>query len=217
MGFPGFLQPIGSIAVPAPQQNITTFVAPAAPSHKLALSVQPQQETNWCWAAVSTSISAFYNALTVWTQCLVANTALPRTDCCSAPANSDPTLCNKPWYLDIALQVTNNFRQMIGAPLSFAALQTEINNSQPVGCRIGWTGGGGHFVAIVGWLAASSGTEYIDISDPIYLDSQIAFANFAGAYQSGGTWTHSYLTIAVSAAGGAIANAIPIDPSSLGA
>lgn len=215
MGFPGFLQPIGSVAVPAPR-SITAFVAPAT-SHKLTLSVQPQLETNWCWAAVSTSISAFYNAATRWTQCLVANAALPRTDCCSAPANSDPTLCNKPWYLDIALQVTSNFRQVLGAPLSFGALQTEINNSRPVGCRIGWSGGGGHFVAIVGWLAASSGTEYIDVSDPIYLDSQIAFANFASAYQSGGTWTHSYLTVAVSAAGGATANMAPADPSSLGA
>ena len=217
MGFPGFLHPSASITITTPPHAATFALGPSAPSHKLAMSVQPQRETNWCWAAVSVSICAFYNAVTIWTQCLVANAALPRTDCCSASANSDPALCNTPWYLDVALQVTANFRQMIAAPLSFTAVQTEVNGSQPIGCRIGWTGGGGHFVAIVGWLTGSSGTDYIDVSDPIYLDSQIAFANFAGAYQSGGSWTHSYLTIATSAAGGAVANAVPIDPSSLGA
>jgi hypothetical protein len=80
-------------------------------------------------------------------------------------------------------------------------------------------GGGGHFQTIVGWLLATSGTEYIDVSDPIYLDNQVAFSSFASGYQSGGNWTHSYITqppppmVAVAMAAG---GAVPADPNALG-
>jgi hypothetical protein len=92
--------------------------------------------------------------------------------------------------------------------LTFGEVQAEIGRDAPVGTRVGWYGGGGHFQTIVGWLVADNGTEYIDVSDPIYLDSQIEYSKFASAYQSGGNWTHSYLTMpppiaVVAMAGGA--------------
>jgi hypothetical protein len=83
--------------------------------------------------------------------------------------------------------------------------------------------GGGHFQTIVGWLVADSGTQYIDVSDPIYLDNQVVFSNFAAGYQSGGSWTHSYITrsppaaLAVATAGGAAAQFQVADLSALGA
>ncbi len=102
--------------------------------------------------------------------------------------------CNKAWYLDTALTVTGNLDRMEARSFTFSEIQAEIAKSNPVCSRVGWYGGGGHFQAIAGWLIAQSGTEYIDVSDPIYLNTQIAFAQFASHYQSGGTWTHSYVT-----------------------
>jgi Papain-like cysteine protease AvrRpt2 len=191
MPLPGFLGP--STLIPPAPRALARAPALAPTSGKLAFKIQPQLQSNWCWAAVSTSVSHFFSVASAWTQCLVANTTLPRTDCCGAGA-ADPAKCNTYGYLDQALTTTGNLRQMQARPLSFAEVQTEIGASKPVGSRVGWFGGGGHFMAIVGWLVADSGEQYLDIADPIFLDSQIPFNSYASAYQSGGDWTHSYLT-----------------------
>jgi Papain-like cysteine protease AvrRpt2 len=196
MPLPGFLGPAVTIAPPprsfggAPK---AVAPAPAPTSGKLTFTIQPQQQTNWCWAAVSTSVSHFFTAASKWTQCLIANATLPRQDCCGAGAGNING-CNKPWYLDRALTTAGNLRNVEIRPLNFSEVQAEIQASKPVGSRVGWHGGGGHFMAIVGWLVADSGEQYLDIADPIFLNSQIPFNAYAGAYQSGGDWTHSYLT-----------------------
>lgn len=189
MALPDFLGPAIPLKLAAAAFAGAAAGGAAAASQKLAFSIQPQTQSNWCWAAVSTSVSHFYTTSSTWTQCTVANAALPRTDCCSAPGN-----CNQPWYLDVALQTTGNFKNMVSSSLAFADIQNEIGNDGPIGARVAWYGGGAHFMVVAGWLVGDTGTEYIDISDPIYLDSQIAYADFASSYQSGGDWTHSYFT-----------------------
>jgi hypothetical protein len=68
---------------------------------QLSFQVQQQLESEWCWAAVSTSVAHYYAPSSSVTQCLVVNQQLKRTDCCSNPS-SNP--CNQPGYLDQALQ-----------------------------------------------------------------------------------------------------------------
>jgi Papain-like cysteine protease AvrRpt2 len=214
--------PLPSFLIPSVQVNlvVSPLGGAAANSKKLNLSVKQQQETNWCWAAVSTSVSHFYSPASGWSQCTVANAALPRTDCCGTGA-SDPLRCNRPWYLDMALNVTDNLDRVESRSLTFGEVQAEIARDAAVGTRVGWFGGGGHFQTIVGWLVADSGVEYIDVSDPIYLDSQVAFSSFASGYQSGGDWTHSYLTQrpppAVAVVGGAAPEFEVADLNALGA
>jgi hypothetical protein len=36
--------------------------------------------------------------------------------------------------------------------------------------------------------------EYVDVRDPIYGSSDIPLATFTSAYQSTGSWTHTYYT-----------------------
>ncbi|HLI62087.1 MAG TPA: hypothetical protein VKV05_01720, partial [Terriglobales bacterium] len=67
----------------------------------LPFEVQPQLESEWCWAAVSTSIAHFYSPSSAVTQCQVVNQQLKRTDCCTNPGSNN---CNQPGYLDQALQ-----------------------------------------------------------------------------------------------------------------
>jgi len=158
-------------------------------SKQLAFNMQLQTESNWCWAATSTSVSHFYWLWSTWTQCRVANGELGHSDCCNSPV---PSACNVPWYLDRALTRTNNFVSIMGQA-SFQQVKDEIDAGRPVGARIGWNGGGGHFMVIYGYSRVLN-LEYFDIDDPIYGKSHLSVPDFASNYQGSGTWTHTYFT-----------------------
>jgi hypothetical protein len=158
-------------------------------SKRLFFNMQMQTQSNWCWAATSASVSHFFWFWSTWTQCRVANGELGHSDCCNSPV---PSACNVPWYLDKALTRTNNFVSITGQ-VSFQQVRDEINAGRPVGARIGWNGGGGHFMVIYGY-SRFFGMEYFDIDDPIYGKSHLAVSDFASNYQGSGTWTHTYFT-----------------------
>ena len=159
-------------------------------SKQLAFNMQMQTQSNWCWAATATSVSHFYWWWSTWTQCRVANGELDHSDCCNTPV---PSACNVPWYLDKALTRTHKFVSIMGGQAGFQAVKSEIDAGRPVGARIGWNGGGGHFMVIYGYSRAF-GHEYFDIDDPIYGKSHLTVSDFAGNYQGSGTWTHTYFT-----------------------
>lgn len=157
-----------------------------APSTVLPFLMQRQVQSQWCWAATSASVSIFYNAASSWTQCLVA-TKIIGTTCCVSPSG-----CNKPWYLDEALTATDNF-SAISPPLTFQQVESELASGRVIGARVGWRGGGGHFMAIYG-CKTINGINYYSIDDPIYGKSEITENAFLNAYQGAGSWTHSYIT-----------------------
>ena len=167
-----------------------TFLGKLIQSKQLAFAMQAQTQTNWCWAATATSTSHFFWHFSSWTQCKVAGAELGRTDCCNSTV---PGPCNVAWYLDRALTRTNNFVSYMGGQASYATVKAEIDAGRPVGARIGWNGGGGHFMMIYGYSKIGA-TEYFDIDDPIYGKSHLTVADFASNYQGSGTWTHTYFT-----------------------
>ena len=155
----------------------------------LQFDMESQTQSNWCWAATSKSVSKFYSALSPWTQCKVASEELDNT-CCDSPV---PSACNVSWYLDKALTRTNNFVSMQSGTISWSKVKQELQNGLVVGARIGWNGGGGHFMVIHG-VSKSNGVEYLHIDDPIYGKSTLTYTQFATNYQNSGTWTHTYFT-----------------------
>ncbi len=163
------------------------------------LTVEPQQQTQWCWAAVSNSVSHFYDAASTWTQCTIVNAELGQTGCCT---NGSTAACNQPWYLDKALTRVGCLLSWASGTLTFATLKTLINSGRPPCARQGWSGGGGHFMAVVchfeGLLGlifgGGSTAKRLRISDPWYGDSVIDYSVFVSGYQGSGTWTHSYRT-----------------------
>lgn len=157
---------------------------------RLAFTMQHQQQTQWCWAAVSTSVSLYYDPSSTWTQCTVANAELGQTTCCQ---NGASAACNTPWYLDSALQRTGNLDSFSGGTTSFAGVRTEIDSGQPLGARIGWSGGGGHFAVIEGYKPGPS-EQRVAVDDPWYGASDLTYNTFATSYQGTGGWTHSYTT-----------------------
>lgn len=152
----------------------------------LAFTMQQQQMENWCWAATSTSVSQFFDSDSTWTQCAVATTCLSPERCCEMPLP-----CDKQFRLDLALQATANLRGMVGGALPFEDLATEIDAGSPVCCHIAWPGGGGHFVAVIGYDSAN---QDVDVADPYYGSSTLPLSTFLSAYQSTGRWGFSYLT-----------------------
>jgi hypothetical protein len=155
----------------------------------LPFNMQPQTQSNWCWAATSVSVSKFYSFLSPWTQCKVASAELGQT-CCTTPV---PGACNVPWYLDKALTRTNNFVSIQGGTVPWSRIKQELDNGLVVGTRIGWSGGGGHFMVIHG-VSRIGSREYLHIDDPIYKKSVLLYSQYATNYQGSGTWTHTYFT-----------------------
>lgn len=162
----------------------------ATGSVQLNMTMQHQQQANWCWAAVSVSVKLFYSPGFAITQCQQANRVLSLTTCCTTGGG---TVCNIPWYLDVALSGLGNMAQYVGNALPFTDVSSQINSSRPLGCRIGWFGGGGHFVAIDG-CDPSSPAQLLTIKDPFYGTSVVPYNTFATAYQGAGSWTSSYET-----------------------
>jgi hypothetical protein len=164
--------------------------APPA-GRSLNFKVPHQLQTNWCWAAVTAGVAAYYNQPN-WTQCRVVCLSLGQAYCCSLGAGSSVS-CNQPWYLDRALQRVGNFSDLTSAPLQLWQVVSELNSNRPVGVRIGWFGGGGHFLAIGGYSPNS-----IDIWDPWWGNpnqaTNVSYASFPATYQNRGRWTHSYRT-----------------------
>jgi hypothetical protein len=159
-------------------------------SQSLAFNMQAQTQSNWCWAATARSVSHYYWFLSRWSQCNIACAELSLTTCCDAPV---PDACNVSWWLAKALQRTQNFVSVTG-PVDFAAVKAEIDAGRPVGARIGWSGGGGHFCVIYGYTAGLFGDNYFDIDDPIYGKSHLTVSDFSNQYQGTGTWTDTDFT-----------------------
>jgi hypothetical protein len=160
-------------------------------SKTLGFTIEHQQQTEWCWAAVSKSVASFFNSASAWTQCSVVNAELTRSDCC---ASGGSPACNQPWYLDRALQRIKNFRSMSNAPSNRTSVRTEIDSDDPMGARIQWAGGGGHFVSIYGYDDSDATKLLIVIGDPWYGVSIVDFDVFTNNYLGMGSWTHSYFT-----------------------
>jgi hypothetical protein len=170
-------------------------------------AVQQQEQTEWCWAAVSASVAVYFGP-TLWTQCRVATAELSPLNCCGGDAGNG---CNQPWYLDAALSRVGHFSRIDAASLPFSGVQTEISGGRPLGCRIAWSGGGAHFIALGGWLIGADGTQYVRVHDPFYGVKQTSYPNLVSAYQTAGdSWTHTYFTLSTPPAGAA-GGGVPAD------
>ncbi len=156
---------------------------------EIGFSMQHQQQSNWCWAATATSVALFYHDWG-WTQCQVANAELGRTDCCGAGASGP---CNVYGFLDRALTVVGHFDRWVGGVASIAEIQTEVTSARPLGIRVAWSGGGAHFLCIIGQYS-DGGIDFVTVDDPIFDRSDVNYATLQTAYQGTGAWTDTYYT-----------------------
>ncbi len=91
-------------------------------------AMQHQLESEWCWAATSTSVCHFYNPSSTITQCQVVNHQLNRTDACF---NGDSPDCNQPGYLDEALAFLGCLERVDDSPEPFATVVAQTSAGRP--------------------------------------------------------------------------------------
>jgi Papain-like cysteine protease AvrRpt2 len=182
--------PVGGLVAPR-DVSISGIIHSLTRRRCLCFTMQYQEQTQWCWSATATSIAHYYNATSIWTQCSLVNEELGRSDCCTNPSSGD---CNKPWMLDTVLTRVGHLASFVGGSTSFAGVCTELDNGRPLGVRIGWSGGGGHFNVIGCYTYSPLGMQSLQIEDPFYGTSVWDYDTFRTAYQGSGSWTHSYKT-----------------------
>jgi len=154
----------------------------------LRFPVQAQLQSQWCWAAVAASVSRYYVPATTWTQCRVANIQWGRTDCCGTGASGP---CNNPSVLGTALTTVGHFDRQTSVQEPLQTLENELVVGRPLCIRIGWSGGGGHFIV-------ASGVEddsFVWVSDVGGgTTALVAYDTLRTNYRCSGTWTHTYFT-----------------------
>ncbi len=182
---------VGALVVPR-VVSIISIIRRLTRRRCLCFVMQHQEQTQWCWSATATSVALYYNGASTWTQCTLVNAELGRSDCCTNPSSGD---CNKPWTLSTALTRVGHLASVSGSSTSFANVRTELDNRRPLGVRIGWSGGGGHF-NVIGCYTWNSllRLQSVEIEDPWYGTSVWDYDTFRTAYQGSGSWTHSYKT-----------------------
>ena len=168
---------------------------PIPQTRYLEMYMQYQQQSNWCWAAVSYCVYYFFcpgNPRGI-SQCEVVNGVLNQTICCS---QGDGSVCNQENFLNVALSWVNCFRFWMAEVTPYYLLQREILAGNPLGIRVQWAGGGAHFLAIDGYYNDlpmwGSG---ITVKDSIYGYDYLPYDEVVDNYKKPGSkWTHSYFT-----------------------
>jgi hypothetical protein len=166
----------------------------------MGIDVQMQQQTYWCWAALGTSITLFFDAKSPLTQCALAGSFLKQAPgfCCSDTNAAGPQ-CNLYSDLSKVLTSTDTLADFEEGTLPLQSIRAQINNAVPIAARIGWDGGGGHFVMVTGIGPddpRGDNFTLVEIEDPsqsYYGSHFVPFATLVKGYRGLGTWTHYYL------------------------
>jgi len=162
-------------------------------SRNLDFRIQHQEHSNWCWAAVSTSVALFYDPESKWTQCRVASKNLHLR---ISRGNGVNGKCNVTAHLKDALALVEHAERSPRAKsigkIPFRRAQREIDAGRPLAVRTQWRGGeGAHFLTIVGYHRE---LELLTIADPLFGHSHWHYHAFSTSYRHSGQWKNSYFT-----------------------
>ena len=191
MELPTILQ--GALApIDEPPISTRSTISGAADHKEAALEfvMQRQEQTNWCWSAVSVSVSKYFDSSSVWTQCELVCVEFGNSDCCG---DGNSTACNQPWYLDRALRRTGNLDTWRPGTIAPTELMQLLREGRPVAARIGWPGGGGHVVALTACMR-HEGNSFVVVGDPWHGSQTYAYKELCARYKGTGVWTHTYFT-----------------------
>ncbi len=166
----------------------------------MRFDLQMQEQTNWCWAAVTTSLLTFFHPDEPRTQCEIVRETLrdtehdPEEDCCGTGKRD---LCNRVCKLPDALDSMGLLSIRCNYPLELHEIRQQIDLGLPLAIRIEWKKGGGHFVMITGVLPQDprgDGHTWIRIADPLRESAvYITYNALKKRYRGDGEWTHTYM------------------------
>jgi hypothetical protein len=152
--------------------QITVQAAGTIAFQTLACASQPQEHSEWCWAATGASLLNYLGAGP--TQCAIVNYVRTITYACgNASFNWTEPVANRPIeaLYGPAPSVTDLMAHFgkpctgRAATLTFAEIQAEIGANRPFVINWAWTGGGGHILLGAGW-DTRNGSPEVTIMDP---------------------------------------------------
>jgi hypothetical protein len=143
----------------------------------LSFSIDPQECSEWCWAAVTAAVGSFYqDAACPRQQCQLANQVLQLSkDCCTdCDCKNDPfEACNQPRNLGLVLGKYRHGRDGTNglASMKFSDIQSEINGGHPVAVSITLDdpAASGHAIVIFGYTEDGK----VHVADPMQAGTAI--------------------------------------------
>ncbi|WP_431045007.1 papain-like cysteine protease family protein [Streptomyces sp. P1-3] len=178
-----------STAAPAPGSDAknTKSVAAEAYSNELDISMQAQQNTNWCWAASGNTIATYYGYN--YSQNQFCNAAFNRTQGYDCP-NWQATLGNVQTALNWIGISPGSY---VNGWLRYSTVQSEIDAERPIETRIQWSSGGGHMQVIYGYDTSGS---WVAWGDPWPSSQRYSWASHDWYVNNNQfSWTHSLYRI----------------------
>ncbi|MEV7771712.1 papain-like cysteine protease family protein [Kitasatospora sp. NPDC086791] len=177
---------------PAPHQ-VRQAAAPGSTADqagtykKLNITMQQQQQTNWCWAASGNTIATWFGY--GYSQNQFCNAAFGRAADSSCP-NSQATLADVQNGLD---RIGINPGSYVTGYLRYGTVQAEVDADRPVETRIQWSSGGGHMHVLYGY---DTGNDWVYWGDPWPSNYRYNWADY-WYYVDNDTfsWTHSLYRI----------------------
>ncbi|WP_407286104.1 papain-like cysteine protease family protein [Streptomyces sp. BP-8] len=160
--------------------------APRA-ANRLNISMQAQEQSNWCWAASGNTIATWYGRN--YSQNEFCNAAFNRQQGSTCP-NNQATLGNVQTAFD---SMGINSGSYVSGWLRYGTVQSEINANRPVETRIQWSSGGGHMHVIYGY---DTDRNWVYWGDPWGSNDRYNWGDF-DYYVNGSSfsWTHSLYRI----------------------
>ncbi len=158
--------------------------ADAAPaSQQLGITMQEQQNSNWCWAASGNTIASWFGRN--YTQNQFCNAAFGRPQGSSC-GNWQATLGDVQSAFDWMGINPGNY---VSGYLRYSTLQSEIGVGRPVEARIEWNSGGGHMHVLYGY---DTSRHWVYWGDPWPSNYRYNWADYDYYVSNDSfTWTHS--------------------------
>ncbi|MFJ9522496.1 papain-like cysteine protease family protein [Kitasatospora sp. NPDC101801] len=193
----GILAPALTVATAAPAPaagiphlqpaSVTPGAVSALAARKLNITMQSQQQTNWCWAASGNTIATYFGY--TYSQNQFCNVAFNRSVNASCP-NNQASLANVQTALN---WIGINSGSYVTGYLRNSTVQTEINANRPIETRIQWSSGGGHMHVIYGY---DTSNNFVYWGDPWPSNNRYNWADYSYyVSNSSFSWTHSLYRI----------------------
>src|ERR1700685_859390 len=151
--------------------------------------MQPQQFSNWCWAAIAASLVNFYGIGRAKQEEIAASVVGFGRDASGEPIRGGS---NVPAMLDEALRASGCYSHWSPGGPTFERIAREIEAGRPLCVSIEWRTGGGHYVVISGHHSES---RELHVEDPKHGRSVQRFDDFPNRYQGcGAIWRGVFWT-----------------------
>jgi Papain-like cysteine protease AvrRpt2 len=171
-------------AAPRTAAHLAVPTVPTAPAAKrLNITMQAQEQGNWCWAASGNTIASWFGRNYTQNQFCDAAFRRPQGSTCGNWQAALDDVQNALDWMGI------NPGTYVRGYLRYSTVQNEINADRPIETRIEWSSGGGHMHVLYGYDTSDNQVYW---GDPWPSNYRYNWGDFDYYVSNNSfTWTHS--------------------------